>query len=81
MENSNLLASIPSVKEVMSIWNTDPEILTQSDGEKPQASSEDVSTPMIHRLLNYFLQRTVSGYSHANNHPKAIPNQSTNILL
>lgn len=34
MENTNLLTSVPSVKEVMSTWNTDPEILTQSDGGK-----------------------------------------------
>lgn len=88
MENSNLLTSIPSMKEVMSTWNTDPEILlTHSDGgKKTQPSSDDVSTPMIHRLLNYFLQRTVkcvclSGYSHPNNHAKDILNQNTNILL
>lgn len=86
--SSNLLTSAPSVKEAMSTWNTDPEILlTQPDGEKTtQASSDDVSTPTIYRLLNYFLQRTVkcvclSGYSHPNYHAKDILNQNTNTLL
>lgn len=34
MENSSLLTSVPSVKEVMSICSTDPETLMKSDGKK-----------------------------------------------